>query len=145
MTTYEYGDMWSAWEASDLFLITTNATIKGNSALVMGRGIARQARDRWPGLDIVMGRAIGSSGRKYGLLVGKGKLGAFQVKHHYWELASVELIKLSVDMLLKWCAAHPGKRVDLNYPGIGNGKLPIEVVQPIIERLPASVHVWRFR
>ena len=145
---YEVGDMWSAWEASDLFLITTNASLKPNGALVMGRGIARQARDRFPGLDLALGKAIGTPGRRYGLLVSprwpKAKLGLFQVKLRYWETADPELIRLSTEMLLAWLEEHPGVRVDLNFPGIGNGKLSIEVVRPVIDVLPRNVHIWQY-
>lgn len=47
--------MWSAYDDADLFLITTNSTLKKNGALLMGRGIARQARDLFPGLDLALG------------------------------------------------------------------------------------------
>jgi hypothetical protein len=90
MPQFQCGDIWSVYEQADLFLITTNATLKGNGALVMGRGLARQARDRFPGLDLALGQAIaarcGHLGR-YQLLVSphwpRAKLGAFQVKRHY--------------------------------------------------------------
>ncbi len=126
------GNMWSALDEVDLFLITTNATIKRNGTLVMGRGIARQARDRFPGLDAALGKQIlsvyGHQGR-YGLLVSprwpKARLGAFQVKRHYSQPASLELIRHSVTALCAWCAAHPDALVALNFPGIGNGRYPL--------------------
>jgi hypothetical protein len=43
MPRFMVGDMWTAYQSADLFLITTNATITARGALVMGRGIARQA------------------------------------------------------------------------------------------------------
>lgn len=46
--------MWTAYDDADLFLITTNSTLKKNGVLVMGRGIARQACDRCPGLDTAL-------------------------------------------------------------------------------------------
>ena len=147
MPIYEVGDMWSIWEETDLFLITTNATLKANGALVMGRGIAREARDRFPGLDLALGKAIGESGRVYGLLVSPRwpakKLGAFQVKRHYREPADLELIRFSTEQLLAWLEEHPGVRVDLNFPGIGNGGLPIQAVRPIVDMLPPNVHIWQ--
>jgi len=144
---YEVGDMWTIWEETDLFLITTNATLKRNGALAMGRGIAREACDRFPGLDLALGKAIGQSGRIYGLLVSTRwpakKLGAFQVKRHHREPADPELIRLSAEMLLAWLEEHPGVRVDLNFPGIGNGGLPIQAVRPIVDALPPNVHIWQ--
>lgn len=58
MPEFRRGDMWTAYEPADLFLITTNSTIRPDGALVMGRGIARQARDRFPGLAEVLGQHI---------------------------------------------------------------------------------------
>ena len=52
------GEMWDAYDDADLFLITTNASLKQNGALVMGRGIVRQARDRFLVLDLALGREI---------------------------------------------------------------------------------------
>jgi hypothetical protein len=70
-------------------LITTNATIIARAALVMGRGIARLAKERFPGLDVALGKRIqavwGNQG-VHGLLVSPrqpaAKLGALQVKRH---------------------------------------------------------------
>jgi len=145
--TCKLGDMWSVWEESDLFLVTTNGSLKRDGALVMGRGIAREALDRFPGLDLVLGKAIGRSGREYGLLVSPrwpaAKLGAFQVKLRYWDDATPELIRLSTEMLLEWLEEHPDARVDLNFPGIGYGRLSPDVVRPIIEVLPPNVYIWQ--
>ncbi|MCO5205659.1 MAG: hypothetical protein M9928_11545, partial [Anaerolineae bacterium] len=58
MPQYRQGDMWSAWDSADLFVITTNSTLRADGALVMGRGIARQARNRFPGIAAALGRAI---------------------------------------------------------------------------------------
>jgi len=58
MPQFEIGDMWGAYATADLFLITTNATITARGTLVMGRGIARQAQDRFPGLAEALGQHI---------------------------------------------------------------------------------------
>lgn len=149
MPEFRRGDMWAAYEAADLFLITTNSTIRRDGVLVMGRGIARQARDRFPGLAEALGRQIlslcGSQG-EYGLLVSlrwpKAKLGAFQVKRHYSQTANLELIRYSTVALYAWCARHREALVHLNFPGIGNGRLPREDVLPIITQLPDQVTIW---
>lgn len=159
MPHFQRGDMWTAFATADLFLITTNSTIRQDGALVMGRGIARQARDRFPGLAVSLGRHIlNTCGRpstllktslgRYGLLVSprwpEAKLGAFQVKVHYSQPASLELIRHSTAMLCAWCAAHPDAQVVLNYPGIGNGRLRRETVLPIIAQLPEQVTIWEY-
>jgi hypothetical protein len=43
------GNMWSAYPQADLFLITTNSTLKNDGCLVMGKGIALEAAQRFPG------------------------------------------------------------------------------------------------
>lgn len=151
MAQFCWGDMWTAYGDADLFLITTNSTLKKNGSLVMGRGIARQARDRFPGLDVTLGREIarhcGNHG-EYGLLVSPrwpvAKLGAFQVKTHYARPASLSLIRRSVATLLAWCERHPHAAVRLNFPGIGNGGLARAQVLPLLKSLPANVHVWEY-
>ena len=151
MPTFKTGDMWSAFDEVALFLLTTNSTIKRNGALVMGRGIVRQARDRFPGLDAALGKQIlnvcGNQGQ-YGLFVSprwrKARVGAFQVKRHYSQPASLELIRHSAVTLHAWCAAHPNALVALNFPGIGNGRLCREDVLPILRQLPEQVVIWEY-
>lgn len=151
MPQFRIGNMWMAYAAADLFLITTNATITIRGALVMGRGIARQTKERFPGLDIALGRQIQAlCGNQdiYGLLVSPrwptAKLGAFQVKRHYSQPASLELIRRSTAALCTWCAEHPDAQVALNFPGTGNGRLRREAVLPIIAQLPDQVTVWEY-
>jgi len=159
MPIFQTGNMWSAYDDADLFVITTNAAIKRNGALVMGRGIARQARNRFPGLDTALGQQILSvcgspsaslrTGQgEYGLLVSPrwptAKLGIFQVKFHYRQAASLDLIRRSTAMLCAWCADHPYTQVALNFPGIGNGRLRREDVLPIVAQLPDQVTIWEY-
>jgi hypothetical protein len=164
MPQYKYGDMWSAWEAADLFVITTNSTLRAGSslraasslrlndkALVMGRGIARQAKKRFPGIAAALGSAIGvqcGSGGFYGLLVSPAwpdaKLATFQVKTDWRDSADLDLIRRSTVMLVNWCKAHPDSQVHLNFPGIGNGKRKRADVKPIIDGLPETVTIWEY-
>ena len=139
------GIMWDMWEQECKFLITTNSTIKANGALVMGRGIALEAKTRFPGLDLTLGQAIlgvcPSLGR-YGLIVGR-KLGIFQVKYHYRDAADLRLIAYSTQMLHEYSLQHPNMLINLNYPGVGWGHLTEEQVSPVIQTLPDNVIVWQ--
>ncbi|MCZ7671791.1 MAG: hypothetical protein M5U34_34010 [Chloroflexi bacterium] len=65
MPTFVTGNMWIPIVA-DLFLITTNSTLTRPNKLVMGRGIALQAKERFPGLDTALGRQIGTACGSYG-------------------------------------------------------------------------------
>ena len=151
MPQFETGDMWSAYDQAGLFLITTNSTITRNGRLVMGRGIARQARDRFHGLAAALGQQIqqqcGSLGT-YGLLISprwpSAKLGAFQVKYHFGETADLVLIQQSAAALHQWAIAHPDVAVHLNTPGIGNGRLLRTAVLPLVASLPSNITIWEY-
>jgi len=145
------GNMWDAYDDCDLFLITTNGSVKANNRLVMGRGIAREAMMRFPDLDLTIGQRIVQSGQHinraganywlYYLLIGK-KIGAFQVKANWFDTASLDLIEGAVAALNAYLVVFPKLKVCLNYPGIGNGHLSIEQVAPLIALLPDNVTVW---
>ncbi len=45
------GDLWNHVGHADAIGITTNGTVKKDGAAVMGKGIAKQALDRFPGID----------------------------------------------------------------------------------------------
>lgn len=142
------GDMWSAYDQADLFLVTTNSVLNRYGALVMGAGIARQARERFPELDAALGNAVVQVGDTYGLIVSPrwptAKLGGFQTKVRWHDPSSLELINFSASKLVAWCKAHPTARVHLNMPGVGHGRLSREQVLPILEPLPDTVTVWGF-
>jgi hypothetical protein len=142
------GDMWSVYDQADLFLVTTNSVLNRHGALVMGAGIARQSRERFPGLDTALGKAVMLAGTRYGLLVSphwpRARLGAFQTKVHWHDTSSLELIVFSTRKLLAWCDEHPTARVHLNMPGVGLGGLTREQVLPALERLPDAVTVWAY-
>lgn len=120
----------------------------------MGRGLAKEAKERFPELPVWAAQEImrecgtehwnQPQKLRYGLLVGPNKLlGLFQVKYHFWEAASTELIRWSCLHLLGWCENNPNIPVNLNYPGIGNGHLKESDVYPYIKELPDRVTVWK--
>jgi hypothetical protein len=113
---------------------------------MMGAGIARQAKDCFPGLDQAFGKAVALIGPRYGLLFPNAwpedKLGAFQTKRHWRDKAEVQLIALAASKLQTWCSLYPACQVHLNMPGVGLGGLPRELVLSILESLPDTVSVW---
>lgn len=147
----ETGDMWQMWGKTDLFCITTNSTILPDGRLVMGRGIAQEARDSIKGLDMRLGRMVGHSHRPYSLLilndlvrekVLQEKFGAFQVKYSFSQPAETNIIAASCACLFLHICKHPNIRIDLNFPGVGYGNLPVSEVWPIVSKLPDNVHIW---
>ncbi len=151
--------------ATDLTLITTNASVNERGALVMGRGVARQARDAWPGLDLALGKAVAArtdiatditafihQGRSYTLypdyclLISpdwpEKRIGAFQVKSRFFDPADLLLIQAGLNRLRTWCRIHPDAQVHLNFPGIGWGHRERSEVQPLLDPLPDTVTIW---
>lgn len=146
----ERGNMWDIFGKTGLFLLTTNPIRRKDGAVVMGRGIAKEAKERYPDLPYRFGKRLDSKDAK-GQRALTGEIdtfddqivGFFMVKNHWADEAVPSIIEDSVNDLLSW-APHHLYRIDLNFPGIGNGRLSRDIVLPIIEKLPDNVHVWEY-
>lgn len=144
------GNIWDEEGVADVILITTNAIINARGQLVMGRGAALEAAQRYPSLPFDLAEKIKAfkPNKPYGVLIlpqyANGvQLGAFQVKHHWRDSASLELIKLSTRLLVTVAEICPDMKFALNYPGIGNGRLVEAQVFPIISVLPNNVTIYK--
>ena len=122
------------WEVDcDLRFVTTNSFIKKNGELVMGRGAALEAKQRYPNLPFIAGKYI-THLDIYGVMVLPGSgVHLFQVKYHWNECAMPGLIEHSFVKLHMFLEVYKGT-VALNFPGIGNGQLARADVLPIVER-----------
>jgi len=144
------GDMFKA--KVDVLFVTTNAFVRGDGCLVMGRGAAYQMTQLYPWTHktfgkLVTGWAVRYPNQPYGILVAaevpcKPVLGIFQVKHHFRDEASPDLIINSVHQLSIWATHSPLTRFAVNFPGIGNGRLRRKDVLPLLQPLPDNVEVW---
>ncbi len=123
-------------------LFTGNAFVKKDGGLVMGRGAAQQVRDTYPGADRWFGARIDRQGDEYGVIINpKTGFGVFQVKTHFKDEASLSLISHSANVLRVVAWTFPDILFRCNYPGIGNGKLSRDDVEPILDlaNLPDNV------
>lgn len=149
MPRYEIGNMWSVYKHTNLFLITTNCTLDSKGHLVMGAGIAFQAKLIHPSLPEWAGRQIRSlpNPDRYGTLIRQNpwRIGLFQVKDHWQKPASLDLIRLSTLMLHHYAIQNPSTRIDLNLPGVGFGRLKRDDVIPLLTSLPENVHIWEIK
>lgn len=147
-----YGDFWQ-YEA-DFHVITTNGDVRKDGACVMGRGVAEQAKGRFPHLPYVLGGMLKENGNVVQDLGEWGRLGerayhlwAFPVKHHWRDQADLALIEQSV-LALQAAALHSPasrhKRFVLVRPGVGNGQRHWAEVEPLVACLPDNVHVIDF-
>lgn len=147
----ERGNMWDVFGNTDLFIVTTNPIRRKDGACVMGRGIALECANRFPDFPFILGEQIRlmelDDQRINAGIVGNfdGQImGYFMVKEHWQREAKPSIIRKSVNDLLDELVLLSPARVDLNFPGIGNGRLSREEVLPIIEQLPDNVHVWEY-
>lgn len=126
------GDLWY-YHPHGYICITTNGMVKSNGECVMGRGVAYQATQRFPGIA----RELGSVIQKYGnhVHVLSNNLVSFPVKHHWKDQADPDLIKRSVLELVELFGWHEDARVYLPRPGCGNGRLRWTDVKPLLENL----------
>jgi len=141
------GDMFTG--RCDVLLVTTNAVVRNDGRLVMGRGAARTAVLKYPKCDLVFGSMVRDFGPNYGVLYYAPKpdlrLGIFQVKQHWADKADLHLIQRSVDVLRSTCTnLWKNRSVRLNFPGIGNGRLTEEQVLPLLRDLPDNVTIWKW-
>lgn len=134
------------WIAPDIYLFTGNPVVKNNGAIVMGRGAAKQVRDTYPGIDKSFATVIEARPNNvinWVSLPNEQHLGWFKVKDHWRSNASIELIKASAKRLKEIALEHPDLTFHMNYPGIGNGKLELNDIQPILNTLPDNVLIYK--
>ena len=129
------------WSLPDIKLFTGNPIRRSDGALVMGRGAAQQVRDSWPRVqyDIKTNKSvtwycINQEQRQW--------IGWFQVKHHWRDAARLDLITASTNHLSEMAARRSRYRFHLNAPGVGNGKLSWDDVEPILQVLPSNVTIY---
>lgn len=138
-------------EDCSLILFSANSVINSyKNELVMGAGIAKAFKNRWPSLPGNLAYKVKHLSL-YGLAIsditineGKTKLGAFQSKIHYRDDSSIEILKYSVDKLKDYCDSNPRNRVLMNMPAIGFGNLSFEVVKRITNELSSQVIIYHY-
>jgi hypothetical protein len=122
--------------------ITTNGVVTKDGRLVMGAGLAKQARDRFPGID----RLWGDTTLRRGLSVTfwyPARLIQFPTKHDWRQSSDLDLIKTSALELARmtWgltSDVDPMSLVVLPRVGCGLGALKWEQVKPVIEPILAD-------
>jgi hypothetical protein len=132
----EYGDLWDL--PCDARCLTVNGYVKTNGEAVMGRGVALQAKQRWPELPRILGVNIQIFGNHVFDLwqpPNEPLFISFPVKAHWREQADLELIKRSCRELMAVADRLELEHIILPKPGCGNGRLSWDIVRPAISPL----------
>lgn len=135
-------DLWTFADRGEWIVITTNGTIRHDGRLVMGRGVALQAAQRWPKLPVDLGAIVGRSGNHVYTML-KYKLFTYPVKEKFYDAAELRLIRWSAEQLVEQVdvmSRHYERlheptltQVYMVRPGCGNGGLTWKVVKPEIK------------
>ena len=136
-------DIWSFLNdpTTDAICVTTNGIVKANGELVMGKGIALEAKLKFPSLPKIIGDKIKLLGHKLhyiSTLQTTTKpifIVAFPTKFNYKDSSDINLIKKSCTELVEFCNEMKLKKIYLPRPGCGNGGLNWEDVKKEISLL----------
>jgi hypothetical protein len=94
------GNIWDYHQKGNYILVTTNGSVTDKGACIMGRGIALQAKERFPKLPKMLGTKIKATGN-FPHIFPEYKIITFPVKRRYFEMADLKLIEYSAIMLVK--------------------------------------------
>lgn len=130
-------DIWKFWQKDNYIIIPTNGFVKKTGQLVMGKGLAWQAKLHIHNLDYILGNYVSKFGNVPHIL--ENYIISFPVKHNWWEKADLKLIEKSA-VNLKTAIEYPECGAKITLPiycpkvGCGNGKLSWEQVEPILKK-----------
>lgn len=146
----QFGDIWKLAKApNSVVCVTTNGYVNSRGECVMGKGVALQAKKRYPRLAKVLGTMIKYGGNHAREALGvdaqgeERKLVIFPTKHVWFRPASLELIRESAELLRLFAVNHPERTYYLPRPGCQNGGLKWAEVGPVLREvgLPENVVV----
>lgn len=145
-------DMWL--EQADALCITTNGIVKANGQAVMGKGVAKEAVQRFYGIQTLLGKKLQRRGSRVHLLTRKDRdipyiklprknealkvatpwhLVSFPTKGHWKDASDLKLIATSCKQLKKLVDKMGWEVVLLPRPGCSNGNLNWKDVKSIVK------------
>ena len=121
------GDLWSY--PADYRVVTTNGVVRESTGeLIMGKGVALEARKRFPGLPAKLGRWVTLYGSRCFLCREEGLI-SFPTKYHWADLSSIQLIMESARQIVAIADKYDILSVAMPRPGCGNGGLTWDFVR----------------
>lgn len=123
------GDIWQ-YLGTAIIAITTNGSLTKDGRAVLGRGCARQAREHFPDLPLLLGKLILVKGNHVHDL-GNG-LVSFPVEDSAWSLPDLRLIARSAVELRDIANQQGWERIIVPRPGCGGGGLHWPEVQAVL-------------
>lgn len=148
MAKYKQGDIWSELGNSCIIFITTNSVTNKKGDLVMGAGSAKQAKDRFPKLPKIWGKAVRQfRDLDYHIIITEIEdnifVGALQTKRDWKASSPKNLVIKSLKKLQEYAKLNPTVNFHSVMPGINHGKLNIQEVKPYTDLCPDNITFWQ--
>jgi len=161
----EVGNIWDRYDAGHIICVTTNGYVNQKGMAVMGRGVAKQASDRFPNLPSLHGQFLRSTSdwaHVYEILprlvifpvkrdAGPPSLGIIPHLRNRYAcatmvpgfalLAELSIIGSSLVKLRSLALLNSWNTVYLPRPGCGAGGLSWEAVRPLCIEYGEWLHV----
>ncbi|QOX77652.1 ADP-ribose-binding protein [Trichlorobacter lovleyi] len=123
-------DIWS-YQGQAIIAITTNGSITRDGRAIMGKGVARQAAERFPELRHQLGRLLQIRGNHvHEIMLG---LVSFPVEETPYSLPELRLIRRSAEELRLLADQCGWTQVLVPRPGCGGGGMRWQEVKPLLE------------
>lgn len=132
------GDVFKLAEPNTVVCVTTNGVLTKEKKAVMGKGIAKVARDNFLDIDVKLSTYLQKYGNRCFNLGGysyKGKpltIVSFPTKHSWDNDGDLPLIKKSVSELIQMANKYNWSKIYLPFPGGGAGNLTWDEVSPLL-------------
>ena len=124
------GDIWEHADQGSVIVITTNGSLTRDGRAVLGRGVARQAAQRFPDIADKLGRLLAQRGSHVFDL--GGCVISFPVEETAWSQPDLRIIARSAQELRQLADRSGWQRVVVPRPGCGGGGLAWKDVQPLL-------------
>ena len=133
-------DLFDPTPEVDAICIPTNGQVKRNGRAVMGAGVAKIARDKWPGLDLRLGHCLCEWGNRLQVLTLTKEVDyhiiAFPTKHHWKDKSDLELIERAAKDLRDVTSCRHWRSIWLPVVGCGLGGLSWrDQVEPLLSSI----------
>lgn len=129
----EKGNIWT-YTPYDYRVITTNGFVKKDGQCVMGRGVALEAKQKYPTLPFQLGQLIKDKGNQVHVFPDI-KLITFPTKHSWWEKSDIELIRQSALQIQSLKIPLIEEIILCPKFGCGNGKLEWKDVNEVVSKI----------
>lgn len=126
------GDLWTLHAAGARVAITTGGLVSKKGVCAMPRGCARQARERFPGIERILGKMISLYGNHVHDL--GNRIVSFPVENSPYENPDTRLIEQSCRELVDLVDRKGWDNIIVPRPGCGGGGLEWTDVSKILDR-----------